>query len=89
TVMADYHDLLDLFSVIPRNPILNAGIGIEATVLNKLSFRFGMTDALPSFGIGLELGFMTLDMAIFGRELGIDPGQNSTYGLGLGLLFRY
>jgi len=89
TIMADYHNILDLFSLIPRNPVLNIGIGVEMTVLNGLSFRFGMTDALPAFGIGLNLNFLTLDLAIFGKELGSDPGRNPTYGLGLGILFRY
>ena len=91
TLMADYHDLLDLFTnkLIPRNPVLNAGIGLEMLVLDALSFRFGITDALPSFGIGLSLKFMTLDFAIFGRELGKDPGKYPTYGLALGILFRY
>ena len=88
-VMADYRDFLDLFSLVPRHPLLNIGIGAEITVLNVLSFRLGMTDALPSFGIGLDLSFLKLDMAIFGRELGLDPGKHPTYCLGLGILFRY
>jgi hypothetical protein len=89
TIMADYRDILDLFSVIPRNPVLNIGIGIELMMFNVLSFRFGISDALPAFGIGLDLSFMTVDIAISGRELGLDPGKNSTYCLTLGFLFRY
>ncbi|MDR2617292.1 MAG: hypothetical protein LBC62_00340 [Treponema sp.] len=89
TVMADYRDILDLSALIPRNPILNIGIGVELTVLNALSIRAGITDALPAFGLGLDLTFMTLDFAISGRELGIDPGKQSVYGLDLSLLFRY
>ncbi|AEF81420.1 hypothetical protein [Leadbettera azotonutricia] len=89
TVMADYRDILDLTSLIPRNPILNVGLGLELTVLNALSFRMGITDALPSFGLGLDLTFMTLDFAIRGKELGLDPGIQPVYGLDLSLLFRY
>lgn len=88
-IMADYRDFLDLFSLIPRNPILNIGVGLEVKVLNALSFRFGLTDALPAFGIGLDLSFVTLDLAIRGKELGLDPGVQPTYALDLGLLFRY
>jgi hypothetical protein len=88
TIMADYQDFLDLFALIPRNPILNAGLGLEIKVLNALSFRFGLTDALPAFGMGLNLSFVTLDFAIRGKELGLDPGVQSTYALDLGLLFR-
>jgi hypothetical protein len=89
TIMADYRDILDLFALIPRNPILNIGIGAELTVLNALSFRAGITDALPSFGLGLDLTFMTLDFAIRGKELGLDPGIQSVYGLDISLIFRY
>ena len=89
TVMADYRDFLDLFSLIPRNPILNIGVGVEITVLNALSFRVGLTDALPAFGIGLDLKFMQLDFAIHGKELGLDPGVMPVYAMDVGLLFRY
>jgi hypothetical protein len=89
TIMADYRDFLDLFSLIPRNPILNVGLGVEIRILDALSFRFGLTDALPGFGMGLELSFVTLNFAIRGKELGLDPGVQSTYALDLGLLFRY
>jgi hypothetical protein len=89
SVVADYRDILDLFSLIPRNPILNIGIGVELRMLNVLSVRFGLTDTLPAFGLGLDLSFMTMDVAIYGKELGLDPGRNSTYGLSLIFLFRY
>ena len=89
TVMADYHDFLGLFSLIPRNPILNVSLGLELTVLNALTFRFGIGDALPAFGFGLDLTFLTLDFAIHGKELGIDPGMKSVYAMDIGLLFRY
>ena len=88
-IMADYHDFLDIFSLIPRNPVLNIGIGVEVALLNALSFRFGVSDALPAFGIGLDLSFMILDLAIFGRELGLDPGKQPVYAMSIGMLFRY
>ena len=88
-VMADYRDFLDLASIIPRNPILNVGLGTELVVLEKLSLRFGISDALPAMGFGLDLTFMKLDFAIYGRELGLDPGQQSVYAIDIGLLFRY
>jgi hypothetical protein len=88
TIMADYRDILDLFSQT-RSPLLNIGIGIELKMFNVLSFRFGLSDMLPAFGIGLDLSFMTVDIAISGRELGLDPGKNSTYCLTFGFLFRY
>jgi hypothetical protein len=89
SVMADYHDFLDLGSQIPRNPILNVGLGVELVVLNALSIRAGIADALPSAGFGLDLSFVTLDLSIYGRELGIDPGLQPVYAVSIGLLFRY
>jgi hypothetical protein len=88
-ILADYHDFLDLAALIPRNPILNVGLGAELRVLEVLSFRIGICDALPAAGFGLDLKFMQLDCSIYGRELGLDPGIHPVYGLDLGLLFRY
>jgi hypothetical protein len=89
TVMADYRDFIELFAPIPRNPILNIGIGAELGLLNILTLRIGIADALPCAGFGLDLKFFKLDCAIRGKELGIDPGLQSTYALDLALLFRY
>jgi hypothetical protein len=87
--MVDYQNFMDFFSLIPRNPILNIGIGAELVILNALSLRAGIADALPAIGFGLDLSFMKIDFAIRGKELGLDPGMRSTYGVDLGLLFRY
>ncbi|MCX7656134.1 MAG: conjugal transfer protein TraF [Treponemataceae bacterium] len=87
---ADYRDILDLFmSLIPRNPILNIGLGMEATLLDVLHLRAGITDALPALGLGIDFPFMRLDLAMRGIELGLDPGVRPTYGIDLNVLFRY
>jgi hypothetical protein len=88
-VMADYQDFLDFASLIPRNPILNVGIGAELVILNVFSLRIGIADALPAAGFGLDLRFMKLDCAIRGKELGLDPGVQPVYAIDIGLLFRY
>jgi hypothetical protein len=88
-IMADYRDFLDLAELVPRNPILNVGLGLELTLLEILSLRAGINDALPSLGLGLDLHFMKLDCAIRGKELGLDPGVNPVYAIDIGLLFRY
>jgi hypothetical protein len=72
-----------------RNPLLNVGLGVEIEMLHAFSLRLGIGDALPCLGLGLDLSFMTLDLAIHGKELGLDPGVQSTYALDIGLLFRY
>jgi hypothetical protein len=88
-VMADYRDFLDLFALIPRNPVLNVSLGMELTLLSILRLRVGIADALPSAGFGIDMKVLTLDLAIRGRELGLDPGIQSVYALDLGILFRY
>jgi hypothetical protein len=88
-VMADYRDFINLFALIPRHPILQISVGTELTVLSILRLRAGITDALPSVGFGLDMKVLTLDVAIRGIELGLDPGVQSVYALNLGILFRY
>jgi hypothetical protein len=88
-IMADYRDILDIFSLIPRNPVLNVGIGLELVLLNVFSIRAGIADALPAVGFGLDLTFVKLDCALYGKELGLDPGIQPVYAMDIALLFRY
>ncbi|MDR1104778.1 MAG: hypothetical protein LBL44_00340 [Treponema sp.] len=88
-ILADYRDFLNLFDVIPRNPILNVSLGAELVILERFSLRAGIADALPAAGFGIDLSFMKLDFSIYGRELGLDPGIDSVYAVDVGLLFRY
>jgi hypothetical protein len=88
-ILADYRDFLNFRDIIPRNPILDIGLGVELTVLEKFSLRFGIADALPAAGFGIDLSFMKLDCSIYGKELGLDPGIQPVYAVDIGLLFRY
>jgi hypothetical protein len=88
-VLADYVDILDLLSVIPRNPILNLGLGVELKLLDILSLRAGIKDALPAAGFGMDLAAFKFSLAMFGRELGIEPGARPVFNLLVALDFRY
>lgn len=88
-IMADYRDFLDLLEVIPRNPVLNVALGMEVVVLDALSLRAGIADALPNAGFGLDLTFMRIDFAMRGVEFGLDPGKNPNFAMDIGFLFRY
>ncbi|MDR2094140.1 MAG: hypothetical protein LBP76_01310 [Treponema sp.] len=88
-ILADYRDMLDLFAPVPRNPILNIGLGVELLVLDVLSLRAGITDALPAAGFGIDFNIARFDCAIHGKELGLDPGIQPVYAIDLALLFRY
>jgi len=88
TVALDYKDILDLFSAVPRNPILNVGLGLETKVLDIVSFRAGIDEALLSMGLGLELGPCAVNLAVFGSELGLDPGNRTCYNLLVDFSFK-
>ena len=89
TLALDYDDILDLASVLPRNPILNVGLGLEARLLDIVSLRAGVSDALLNAGVGLDLSALRVDLAVFGTELGLDPGDRPTYNLLASLEFSY
>lgn len=88
-VMLDYLDILDLFAIIPRNPILNVSAGAELVLLDILSLRAGIKDALPSAGFGIDLSACTFSLAMYGRELGLEPGSRPVYNLLVSLDFSY
>jgi hypothetical protein len=88
-VLADYVDILDLMSVIPRNPILNVALGVELELLDILSLRAGIKDALPAAGFGVDLAAFTFSLAMFGKELGIEPGARPVFNMLVAFDFRY
>ena len=88
-VLVDYVDILDLLATIPRNPILNIGIGVELKLLDILALRAGIKDALPTAGFGIDLTALEFSLAMYGRELGMEPGARPVYNLLVALDFRY
>lgn len=89
SVYLDYRDILNLLAAVPRNPVLNIGLGAELVLLDILSFRAGINDALLAAGFGLDLTHFNLSLAMYGRELGLDPGKRPVYNVVLALDFRY
>lgn len=87
--LVDYVDLLDLLKPLPRNPILNLGLGLELTLLDILSLRAGVKDALPTAGLGVDLAAFEFSLAMFGRELGSEPGSRPLFNLLVALDFSY
>ena len=88
-VALDYKDILDLFAIVPRNAILNVGLGVEARVLDIVTLRAGIADALPSAGMGLNLSAFTMNISAYGAELGLDPGNRPYYNLLIDFDFKY
>jgi len=88
-VMLDYRDLLNLFEPLPRNAILNLSAGLELALLDILFVRGGIREALPSAGLGLDLSWFAVNLAMYGRELGMEPGTRPVFNLALSFDFRY
>jgi hypothetical protein len=89
--MLDWRSFNNVFSWddrLHRNPILDLGFGTEVGFFNFLKLRFGVRDLLPMVGIGIEPAVFKLNLALYGKELGAEPGVNSTMGLDLSVAFR-
>ena len=74
-VMAEYKDFLVFFDKLSRNPILELSLGTEIVFVNIVSLRFGLSEMYPSAGVGFKFGNFNIDFAIYGRELGLEPGS--------------
>ncbi|MDR0997540.1 MAG: hypothetical protein LBL70_00605, partial [Treponema sp.] len=81
--MFDWRNLNDAFDAADdytkRNPSLNLGLGLEFGFFNFVKIRMGLNEMLPTFGIGLEPGPFQFNFAMYGKELGKEPGRFSTY----------
>lgn len=88
-VMLDLHDVIGMMANDPkkRNPILDVSLGTEAVFFKTISLRLGIHEMYPSAGIGARFGAFNLDAAIFGRELGLEPGTRSQLNLAFSLEF--
>jgi hypothetical protein len=89
--MIDWSSLNNIFTWndrIHRNPLLDLGMGAEFGLFNFLKLRVGLHDMLPMIGLGLEPRVFKFNIAIYGKELGNEPGINSTMGLDISIAFR-
>jgi hypothetical protein len=87
----DYRDVANLFAAddyTKRNPILNLGLGAEASLWQFVKLRVGLNDMLPAAGIGFEAKAFQFNFAIYGKELSNEPGGFSTYGLDISIAIR-
>ncbi|MDR1096334.1 MAG: hypothetical protein LBL31_08080 [Spirochaetaceae bacterium] len=79
TAAFDWHDFDLLFETknpyFKRNPALGIGMGLQFNLADIFKLRIGMNEMLPSFGFGFDLGAIEIDIAYYGRELGLEPGQ--------------
>ncbi len=88
-VMADYRDILDLTNPVYRNPLLNVAIGTEVVIFDVVSLRAGISDTYLATGLGVDLSIFEIDLAMWGSELGLDPGKRPLLNMALSLSFEY
>jgi hypothetical protein len=90
-VALDWHNINNVFTWndrIHRNPILDLGLGMEFGFFNFLKLRLGLYDMLPMVGLGLEPRIFKFNIALYGKELGSEPGINSTMALDISVALR-
>lgn len=88
-VMADYKNFYTLFQTGKRNPWLELSCGTELVLGNMFAMRFGMAEMLPSAGIGFKFGTFNIDMSLYGRELGLEPGSSPCMNAAVFVGFTY
>ena len=89
-IYIDYYDIFDfwLYPELAVNPILHIGIGTEISMLSILDVRAGFNQGLFSAGLGLDLYYFKMNLAMFGTELSTEPGLQPVYNMQIGFEFR-
>jgi len=90
TAYVDHENILDFFpgDKLVRNPILGFNAGVEAVVLKMISLRAGINESYISAGVGLRLLAINIDFAVFGSELGLEPGARPQLNTALSISIK-
>ncbi len=89
-IYLDYYDILDfwLYPELATNPLLHIGFGTQISMLSILDVRAGFYQGLLTAGLGLDLYYFKMNLAMFGTELSTEPGLQPVYNIQLGFEFR-
>lgn len=89
-ILLDYTDVLDfwLYPETAVNPVLNIGMGTEITMMEILDVRLGFSQGLFAAGLGIDLYYFDMNLAMFGTERSTEPGLAPVYNLQLSFEFR-
>jgi hypothetical protein len=91
-VTFDWRDIANTFQqddYTRRNASLDIGIGLQITMLDMIKVRFGMNEMLPAVGLGVKIkDTVEIEMAYYGKELGLEPGQLSAPAIDLTIAVR-
>ena len=89
SLMFDWRDTLSIFRPVHRNTFLNFAIGSEVKLLDVVYLRAGIRDAYLSAGLGLDLSAFHIDFAMYGTELGLEPGDRALLNIALSVAYQY
>lgn len=89
TAYVDHENILVFFDENNlRNPILGFNAGTELELFKTIRLRLGINESYLSAGVGLKLGVFHVDAAIFGSELGLEPGAKPNLNAALSISFH-
>jgi hypothetical protein len=91
TAAVDWRDMINAFQQKDyqnRNAGLDFGVGLQFSLYDMFMLRFGMNKLLPAFGLGFDYGFFEIDIAYYGKEFGLEPGQLSAVVVDLTVSIR-
>jgi len=71
-----------------RSFLLDIGVGLQATLFDFVYARMGVNELLPAVGVGVSLDAFKIDLAYYGKELGLQPGQLPVAVFDLSVSFR-
>lgn len=90
TAYLDHDNILDFFEKdkIVRNPILGLSAGTEVVLFKTIALRLGIHESYPAAGCGIRLAAFHIDAAVFGSELGLEPGAKPQLNAALSISFH-
>jgi hypothetical protein len=92
TLALDWRNIINVFQqddyLNNRNAALDIGVGLQLAWFDIFKFRIGMNEMLPAVGLGFHLGPIEIDLAYYGKELGMEPGQLSAAMVDLSIALR-
>jgi hypothetical protein len=87
---ADYNDLMPVLTdSLSRNPILECSIGTEIELIDVITLRAGISENYLSTGLAFTIGKFQTNFAVYGSELGLEPGSNPQLNAALSMLITY
>lgn len=90
TAYLDHDNILDFFAKdkIVRNPILGLSAGTEVVLFKTIALRLGINESYLAAGCGIRLSAFHIDAAVFGSELGLEPGAKPQLNAALSISFH-